>query len=162
PSDLTKFKDVLARLAAARNVVGPFGIASVPSFSETGVLVFVRIERDYIGATRVNLEQFLDSQNLKYRKSQLAGRIRYHLETPNGYSFMLMDAGIVAGDSPATLDKYVGWLETSGKSHLGNSDNFRKISSRKLGPNASARIYFDSSTFLKSLNKKADPSVFAS
>jgi len=45
-SDLRKFKDVLSRLTAVRNVVGPAGLASVPSFSETGALVFVRIEID--------------------------------------------------------------------------------------------------------------------
>lgn len=161
-SELKKFKDGLGRLAAVRNIVGPVGIASIPSFSETGLLAFVRIERDFIGAARLNVEQFLDSEKVKYRKNQRGGRFRYDLEAPLNSSFLLMDSGIVAGESPAILDKYIDWLETSGKSNLGISANFKKINGGKSGVSARARIYFDSSTFLNTLSKAADPAVFGS
>jgi len=161
-SDLRKFKDVLSRLTAVRNVVGPAGLASVPSFSETGALVFVRIERDYIGAARLNLEQFLDSQNVKYRKNQRAGRIRYDLETTPNSSLLLTGFGIIGAESPGILDKYIDWLETSAKTNLGSSANFKKINSRKSGANARGRIYLDSSSFLNSLSKGAGPTAFGS
>ncbi len=136
------YKNILARMSSLRRVIGPAGVAYIPSFSNSDLLFFARIERQYVGAAKTGLEQFLTNHGIQFRKSERAGKIRYDLTS--GYSLLVMDSGIVGTSSGDTLSEYTSWLDGNDRLTVLDSAIYRKVPNRSGIRNDVAGVYISS------------------